>query len=165
MNSRPDTDGRTGRQRDDSTSTRIARYRQKALVANIIGVGGILLALYFVFKPVPILTDHTDDYLLALIVFVPAYCLVIYGCWWWIRAKGWPEAVVLIGLLPLVILGIPYVRLIYRFVPLLLPATMVIMPIMMIAVIAVLPDRSGISRRRRRRHRDQGESSRSARIS
>jgi len=78
---------------------------------------------------------------------------MIYGGRWWVRAKNWPDPVILIGLLPLVVLFIPYVRLIYRFVPLILPAGMVIMPIILLGVIAVLPDKSGLSKRRRR-HRD-----------
>ena len=59
------------------------------------------------------------------------------------------EAVIFIGLMPLAVLVIPYVRLIYRFVPLLLPAMMVLMPILLIGVVASLPDKSGLPKRRR----------------
>lgn len=122
-------------------------------MANILGIAGILLTLLVVFVPTGLFTDPRDDYLLAIVIFVPAYVAVIYGCWWWVKAKGWHEAVVFIGLMPLIVLGIRYVRLIYIAVPLLLPATMALMPIIMIGVVAVLPDKSGMPRRKRR-HRD-----------
>ena len=77
-------------------------------------------------------------YLTALAVFIPSYIAVISGCWWWVKAKNWHEAVVFIGLMPLGVFCIRYVRLIYIAIPLLFPATMVLMPILLVGVVAVL---------------------------
>ncbi len=142
--------GRKSRHRDESSIARIVRYRRNALVANTLGVAGILLALFLIFVPTGLFVRHSNDYLLALLAFVPSYSAVICGCWWWVKAKNWHEAVVFIGLIPLAVLAIPYVRLIYIAVPLLLPTTMVLMPIILIAVVAVLPDKSGMPQRHRR---------------
>jgi hypothetical protein len=90
-----------------------------------------------------------DARAVAVLVFVPSYAAVIYGSLCWVRAKCWSDGVILIGLLPLVVLGIRYVRLIYLAVPLLLPAGMVVMPIILVGVIAVLPDKSGLPKRKR----------------
>jgi hypothetical protein len=143
---------RKSRHRHESSIARIVRYRRNALVANSLGIAGIVLTLFIILVPTGLFADHRDDYLLALAIFVPAYVSVIYGCWWWVKAKGWHEAVVFIGLIPLAVLGIRYVRLIYIAVPLLLPATMAFMPIILIGVVAALPDKSGMPRRNRRHH-------------
>jgi len=142
---------RKSRHHGESPIARIVRYRRNALVANSLGIAGILLALFLFFVPSGFFLSHDNDRLIALIIFVPGYASIIYGCWWWVRAKGWHEAVIFIGLMPLGVLGIRYVRLIYIAVPLLLPAGMVLMPIIMIGVVAVLPDKSGMPQLQRRR--------------
>jgi len=135
--------------RDESPIARIVRFRRNALVANTFGVVGIFLALVLIFVPMGLFASRDNAYLAALTVFLPSYIAVISGCWWWVRAKNWHEAVVFIGLMPLAVLFIRYVRLIYVAVPLLLPTTMVLMPIILIGVVAVLPDKSGMPKRKR----------------
>jgi len=136
------------RHRDDSPVARVVRHRRNAFVCNLFGLMGILLAVLLLVLPIRLPVTLDSRRLIALCVFVPGYAAVIFGCSHWVKAKNWPDATVLIGLLPLVVLFIPFVRLIYRFVPLLLPAGMVFMPIIMIAVIAVLPDKSGVPKRK-----------------
>jgi hypothetical protein len=133
----------------ESLVERTVRYRRNAFACNLFGMGGILLAVLLVFLPIPQTRTPDGRHLIALGFFVPAYAAVIFGCSYWVRAKSWPDAVLLIGLLPLAILFIPFVRLIYRMVPLLLPFGMVFMPVIMIGVIAVLPDKSGLPKRKR----------------
>lgn len=145
---------RKSRHHGESPIARNVRYRRNALVANALGVAGILLALFLFFVPTGLFVSHDNDRLIALIIFVPGYASTIYGCWWWVRSKSWHEAVVFIGLMPLGVLGIRYVRLIYVAVPLLLPASMALMPIILIGVVAVLPDKSGTPQLQRR-HRDR----------
>jgi hypothetical protein len=146
-------DSRSGRVRrhseNQSPIARIVRCRRNALVAIYFGMGGIALALSFIFLPRGLFETRDDARAVAVLVFVPSYAAVIYGSLCWVRAKCWSDGVILIGLLPLVVLGIRYVRLIYLAVPLLLPAGMVVMPIILVGVIAVLPDKSGLPKRKR----------------
>ncbi len=83
-----------------------------------------------------------------MFVFLFGYTGVIAGCWWWLKAKSWNDAIIVIGLMPLGILLIPYVRLILLSIPALLPLGMVFMPFVLIVVVLALPDRSGEPGRR-----------------
>ena len=140
--------GRKKSRRDDeSPIARIVRCRRNALVANVIGIMGMLAALFLVFVQLGLFESRDNTMLAALFVFVPSYAAVILGCWWWLKAKNWPDAVVFIGLSPLLLLirraGI--FRLNLEVVLLLL----VFMPILLIGVIAVLPDKSGMPKRKK----------------
>ena len=137
---------------NESPIARIVRYRRNALVGNVFGVIGIFMALVLIFVPMGLFASRDSMYLTALAVFIPSYIAVISGCWWWVKAKNWHEAVVFIGLMPLGVLCIRYVRLIYIAIPLLFPATMVLMPILLVGVVAVLPDKSGMPKRKRWDH-------------
>lgn len=133
----------------ESFIARVVRFRRNALVAILFGIFGIIVALslaLFSFGPFVARDNNTAA---ATFVFVPSYVAVIYGCWWWLKAKFWHEGVILIGVVPVLVLFVPYVRLIYVAVPMLLPATMTLMPIILLGVIAVLPDKSGMPRQRR----------------
>ncbi len=134
--------------RDESPIARIIRYRRNAYVANVIGVVGVLVALAMFFLPLGLFATRENARITAVFVFVFSYMAIINGCYWWVKSKSWNDAVVVIGLMPLAVFFIPYVRLIYRAVPLLFPATMVLMPVILIGVVAVLPDKSGIPKRR-----------------
>lgn len=123
---------------NESPIARIVRYRRNALVGNVFGIIGIFMALVLIFVPMGLFASRDSMYLTALAVFIPSYIAVISGCWWWVKAKNWHEAVVFIGLMPLGVLCIRYVRLIYIAIPLLFPATMVLMPILLVGVVAVL---------------------------
>jgi hypothetical protein len=133
----------------ESLIERTVRYRRNAFAGNVFGLTGILLAVGLYFLPIPLTRTADGRHVVALCFFVPGYATVICGCAYWIKAKFWPDAVLLIGLLPLAILLVPYVRLVYRLVPMLLPIGMVFMPVIMIGVIAVLPDKSGMPKRKR----------------
>ncbi|MGB8371034.1 MAG: hypothetical protein ACLPYZ_06535 [Limisphaerales bacterium] len=133
---------------DESLIAHIVRYRRNALVANGLGIAGVLLALVLVFIPLGLFQSWDNAKVAGILVFLPSYAAIIYGCWWWVKAKNWPDAVVFIGLMPLAVLMVPYVRLIYRVTPLLLPAGMVLMPIILLGIIAVLPDKSGMPKRK-----------------
>jgi hypothetical protein len=141
--------GKSQRHRDESLVARVVRFRRNALVAILLGLFGIFLALTLFFVPIGPSVSHQNSMVAAILVFVPGYAATIYGCWWWVKAKNWHEAVVFIGLIPVFVLLVPYVRLIYLAVPLLLPATMVLMPIILVGVVAVLPDKSGLPRHQR----------------
>jgi hypothetical protein len=133
---------------DESQIARIVRFRRNALLGNTFGLIGILLALALIFVPLGLFASWDNACMAAICIFMPSYAAIIYGCWWWVKAKDWPDAVVLIGLMPLAVLMVPYVRLIYRVAPMLLPAGMVLMPIILIGVVAVLPDKSGMPKRK-----------------
>jgi hypothetical protein len=133
---------------DESKIARIVRYRRNALVANGLGVAGVLLALIFVFIPIGLFHSSDNAKVAGIFVFIPSYAAIIYGCWWWVRAKNWPDAVVFIGLCPLAPLAIPYVRILYLMAGV-LPLMMVIMPLLLIGVVAALPDKSGMPKRKR----------------
>jgi hypothetical protein len=117
-------------------------------VANGLGLAGVLLALALTFIPSAFFLMPADAQVIGLFIFVAGYAAIIYGCWWWVRAKNWVETVVLIGLSPLVVFSIPWVRLLY-LIPGVLPLMMVMMPVLMIGVVAALPDKSGMPQRKR----------------
>ena len=136
------------RRRDESPVAQIVRCRRNALVANVLGVTGILVALAFLFLPIGLFESHQSDQVVAIFVFIPSYAAIIYGCWWWVKAKNWPDAVVFIGLMPLAPLMVPYFRVLYLMTGA-LPLLMVLMPLLLIGVVAALPDKSGIPKRKR----------------
>lgn len=136
--------------RDESPVARIIRLRRNAFAANLFGCLGIFVVVATILLHIPMANTRDNNGVVRLLIFLPSYGLVIWGCANWIKAKNWPDAVCLIGLLPLVVLFIPYVRLIYRMVPMAFPIGMALMPIIMIAVIAVLPDKSGLHKRKHR---------------
>ena len=137
------------RHQDESPIAKIVRHRKNAFVYNLFGMIGIILAVMLVILPIPLTETVDAKRLIALGIFVPSYAAVILGCSYWTKAKNWHDGVVLIGLSPLAVFFIPFVRLLYRFDPVLLPVGMVFMPILMIGVIAVLPDKSGMPKRKR----------------
>jgi hypothetical protein len=135
--------------RDESPIGRVVRLRRNAFAANIFGCSGIFVVVMTILLHIHMASTPDDSGVVRLLLFLPSYGLVIWGCSNWIKAKNWPDAICLIGLLPLAVLGIPYVRLLYRLAPMAFPIGMAFMPIMMIGLIAVLPDKSGIPRRKR----------------
>jgi hypothetical protein len=136
-------------ERHESLIERTVRFRRNAFAGNVFGLVGILVALLVFFIRLPLAQTADGRHVLALGFFVPSYAAVLFGCSSWLKAKCWSDAVLLIGLLPLAILFVPFVRLIYRAAPMLLPMGMVFMPIIMIGVIAALPDKSGLPKRKR----------------
>ena len=72
-------------------------------------------------------------------VFFVGYFAVIFGCWSWAKAKHLNEVIVLIGLAPLALLLVPFVRLIFIYCPELIAVGMIMMPIILISIIAVMP--------------------------
>ena len=60
----------------------------------------------------------------------------------WLKAKGWPEAVVFIAFIPLTIFLIPFVRLLVVAAPQFMLAAMIMMPFILVVEVAVLPDNS-----------------------
>jgi len=135
--------------RSGSPIERNVRYRRNAFIFNGLGLVGILAALALMFLPLGLFQTRSSAYVAAIFVFLPAYASVLYGCWWWVRAKDWPDAVIFIGLCPLAPLLIPYVRILYMMTGV-LPLLMVVMPVLMLGVVMVLPDKSGFAQQRRR---------------
>jgi hypothetical protein len=134
--------------RDESPIERTVRYKRNALLGVYFGVPGILLSVLLAIFRWGIFAEHSNEVTLAIFVFLAAYLAVMSGCSWWARAKGWSEAVVAIGFGPLFIFLIPFVRLLVFKVPGLLIAAMVMAPLILVVVVAVLPDKSGHTRRR-----------------
>ena len=98
-------------------------------------------------------SDWESQRATGVFVFLPGYILVIAGCRFWLKLKQGNESFIVIGLLPLVIFFIPFVRLIFWFNPSLLAISMVMSPLILVTVVATLPDVSaGGNRSWRRRH-------------
>ena len=144
---------RSHERRFGSNLERIMYYRRNALLAVYFGVGGILFSLLLMIFRLGIFSDHDNEMVLGIFVFLCGYSGVIAGCRWWLRAKAWNEAVAFIALMPLGILLIPFVRLVFVAVPLLLPAAMVMMPLILVVVVFVLPDKSEAAKRKVSRKR------------
>ena len=134
----------------ESEIARVVRFRRNALLGNSFGLFGIALGVMSVLFPVGIFEDTENETLLGILIFACGYSGVISGCWWWTKAKSQPDAIVFIGLIPLAILFIPYVRLLFLAAPGLLPTAMVMMPLVLFVIVLVLPDKSGITQRERR---------------
>jgi hypothetical protein len=140
--------------RHTSPIERIVRYRRNALLGVYFGIAGIVSGVFLVLFRVGIFADHSNELVLGIAVFCCGYCGVLAGCSWWLKAKGWNEAIVVIALMPLGIILIPFVRLVLFSAPLLMPACMVMMPLILIVVVLTLPDQSGIPRQRPQWERD-----------
>lgn len=132
--------------RYSSPIERLIVHRRKALPRVFYGVPGILLGVFLVVFRTGIFREHANEMVLGIFVFLLGYCGVISGCWHWLQAKQWNEAIVFIGLMPLAILLIPFVRLLVLTTPI-LPVGMVMMPLILVVVVLALPDRSGVSKR------------------
>jgi len=131
----------------------VIRCRRNALVGISLGFCGIGFGVSLVLWPGGFPTDPANIRVAGMFIFLLGYIGVITGCWWWLKAKRWNDAIIFIGLMPLGILFVPFVRLILVQIPALLPMGMVFMPFVLIVVILALPDRSGASRRTQWRNR------------
>lgn len=137
------------RGRQVSMTERIVICRRNALVGNFFGLCGIAAGVFLVLFRTGLFHSHSDEVLLGMFVFLAGYVGVITGCWWWLKAKDWIDAIVFIGLMPLGVLFVPWVRLIFLAVPNLLPISMVFMPLVLLVVVFVLPDKSSWKERKR----------------
>jgi hypothetical protein len=139
---------------------RIVIYRRNALLGIYFGLPGIFLGALFVIFRWGIFSDHANEVVLGMFVFLAGYAGIIVGCAYWLKAKEWNEALVIIGLLPLGIfssgiLVFRFVRLLVFAEPLLLPVGMFMMALILIVVVFALPDKSGVGRPMRHRHRSR----------
>ena len=80
---------------------------------------------------------------------------------WIVKFGPWITVVLLILTLPILLFAlglgvifIPFVRLVLIAAPLLMPACMVMMPLILIVVVLTLPDKSGLPRKRPQWERD-----------
>jgi hypothetical protein len=137
------------RRRFGSNIERIVHHRRNALIGVVAGIIGILIAVVCVLFGTGLFAERDNEVVFALFLFVVGYVGVICGCYWWTKAKAWNDGLVVIGLLPLIILFIPYVRLIFVAAPLLLPVSMVLMPVILIVIVSLLPDKSEWPSRKR----------------
>jgi hypothetical protein len=131
---------------------RIMIYRRNALLGVYFGLPGIFLGALFVIFRWGIFSDHANEVVLGMFVFLAGYAGIIVGCAYWLKAKEWNEAVLIIGLAPLAIPFIPFVRLLLFATRQLLPVGMFMMPLILIVVVFALPDKSGVGRSMRHRH-------------
>lgn len=147
---RPDGHGRKRRHSHESGSPleRVMRHRRRAVVGVYFGVIGILVGVFLSLVRVGLFADHANEVVVGIFVFLGGFCGVMIGCSAWLKAKGWNEAIVFIGVMPLAVLFVPFVRIIVLTTGI-LPVAMVLMPLSLVVVVFVLPDRSGVSRRRR----------------
>jgi hypothetical protein len=147
--SRNQSPAKKPRRRFGSNNERIVHFRRNALIGVVAGLLGIVIAIVCVLFGTGLFAERDNEVVFALFVFAVGYIGVICGCYWWTKAKAWDDGLVLIGLLPLIIFLIPYVRLIFVAAPLLLPVSMVLMPIILIVIVSLLPDKSEWPSRKR----------------
>jgi hypothetical protein len=127
---------------------------QKVLFGiTALGLCGLTADVCLIIFPLRLFPDTSYRWGLSLPVFLCCYGGVIAGCSWWLKAKGWHDAVAFIGLAPLAFMFIPYVRLILIREPLIiLPATL-FASLLLIVVVFTLSDKSGVFRRSARSSR------------
>jgi hypothetical protein len=142
------------RGRRESSIERVVRCRRNAILGNSFGAFGILVAMSLVLFPLGISEDDSNEIAIALMIFLAGYAGVIVGCFWWARAKGWPDGIVFIALMPLVPFLVPYVRIILIQIvaanPDFILIPMIMAPIVLLVIMFVLPDKSGIPKRKNR---------------
>ncbi len=122
-------------------------------MANGLGVAGVLVALALTYVRLGFFAHAENARIIAIFVFIAGYATIVCGCWWWLQAKKWDDAILLIGLsplLPLLLHGFLFraARDIY-IIGGFLPMMMAVMSAVMLGVVAVLPDKSGLPRRKR----------------
>lgn len=126
----------------------LIHFRRNALLGIYFGLAGIAFGIFLVIFRAGLFSDHANEVVLGMFVFLGGYSAVIAGCWWWLKAKSLNEALISIGLMPLILLFIRYVRLLLLAEPTIIAVGMVMMPLILIVVVLVLPDRSGLSSRK-----------------
>ena len=124
-------------------------HRRNALLGIYFGLVGIILGVLLVIFRIGIFEDHSNEAVLGIFVFLAGYSGVIAGCAFWLKAKQWNDAIIFIGLVPLAIPLIPFVRLILLAAPAILPIARIMMPLILSVVVFALPDRSAGGRRKR----------------
>jgi hypothetical protein len=135
------------RKEESSPLEKIIRCRRNALVGNAFGFAGFTFGIFLFLFPGGTVIDPDNMRVIGIFMFIAGYGGVIAGCAWWLKAKGWSEALVFIGLMPLLILFIPFVRiLLFELVPI----GVVMMTLILVTIVAVLPDKSGAPRRKTR---------------
>ena len=124
---------------------RVAIHRRKARWWLAGGTLLIALAVGLFLVKTPWFPTTDDQRALAVLIFIAGYLGFITGCSWLAKAKGWHEAVVLIGLSPLLLIlplrYLPGRRLLLLAIAPLVPYLMLFMPAVLFAVIVVLPDK------------------------
>lgn len=125
---------------------RRVRYKRNGFVMLYFGVPIIAAGAALTVFQGERLEQDSKVVALGLLVVLLGYGLVIAGCRLWLKTKGWPSSVLLIGLAPLVGLFVPGVRLLLIRVPAVIWGGMVFASALLIIVILTLPDRSGMSR-------------------
>lgn len=135
----------------ENSIARIVRYRRNALLGNVFGMFFVMTGISIIYFPLGLCEDFEDETLLGFLIFVCGYVGVLWGCRWWLKARGWPEALIFIGLMPLVICLIPFVREVFFVVPDLLPLSLLMMTLILLVIIATLPNRSKMGRRNHQR--------------
>lgn len=133
----------------ESIAARLVRYRRKALLGNVFGLFLVFIGIATIYFPVGIFADFENETLFGFLIFVCGYVAVLWGCRWWLKVKGWPDALIFIGLLPLTIVLIPFVRNIFFIEPDLLPLSMLLMTLILLVVTFTLPNRSARTGRQR----------------
>jgi hypothetical protein len=142
-------------ERHISNTERTMRARSKAVLWNYLGLLGIVIGALLVLFRWGIFAEHANESVVGIFVFCAGYCSILCGCWWWLQAKNWSEALIIIGLWPAPIMCIPFVRIVFVHLlaaasPILLLLLMALTPATLVVVIAVLPDKSGVSRKQRK---------------
>ena len=130
-----------------STIEKIVRCHRNALLGIYLGAGGMMAGVLLVVFQWGIFANHANEVVLGIVVFLGGYSGVVGGCWWWLRAKAWTEAVVFIAFMPLAVFFVPYVRLIFLAMPAIVMLATAMIPLALVAVVFALPDRSGMNRR------------------
>ena len=128
-----------GSNRSESRSARRVRDRRNMILSLYFGfpimfLGVTICVFNFGF-------DRSIQVAIGMLMILASYGVVLLGCSYWLRAKGWDQAVLLIGLLPILCPFLPGFRLAIRN-PVILFGGMVFMSMLLAVVIFSLPNRS-----------------------
>jgi hypothetical protein len=128
-------------------------------LGNVFGLFFVIAGISIIYFPIGAFEDFENETLFGFLIFVCGYVGVLWGCRWWLKARGWPEALIFIGLMPLTVCLIPYAREVFLIMPDLLPLSLLMMTLILLVIIAVLPNRNSMGRRSNRKRNQAMEDS------
>ncbi len=134
------------RQMQGSSIERVVRAHRNGLWGIFLGISAMMAGTLLVVFPWGISADHAREVVLGIVVFLAGYSGMVGGCWWWLRAKAWTEAMAFIAFMPLAAFVVPYSRQIFEVMPATVMLATAMIPLALVVVVLALPDKSGVDR-------------------
>ena len=117
-------------------------YRKNSLVTVPLGIVGVAIGVAVILVKTRMFPDRDTQTMVGMVIYAFGYAGVFAGCWYWLRAKNWSDVIMLVGILPFGLLFIPTVHTQVTGSIGIMVTGLVMLPVILIAVVFVLPDNS-----------------------